>query len=490
MATAVENSAAKKNLARIIFANFLHSQFGVQTMAEYGYLSLGDDADEKRPKTGPFAVQTLAEDETIARLATGVKRFKLPDEFNFIKIYQDVADHPQTGFGEVALEGLAQVFENRRQYLKAVEIWRRAIKEYGPGNQNYRLDRLNQIIGNWGRFEPTMTQPAGQGAVLEFTYRNGPRVSFSAREVNIEKLLADVKSYLKTKPQQLDWQAMNISNIGYRLINQNQEQYLGAKVASWDLELKPLPEHFNRRIDVATPLQKAGAYLVAAKMADGNTSEILVWLADTAIVKRPLNGQQLYLTADAVTGKPLGKMNLEFFGYRQRWDGKGAFNLDTANFAEFTDAGGQAILDAKRLSSDFSWVTIARNGEGRLAYLGFSGVWYPTYYDAEYNQTKVFTITDRPVYRPGQTVKFKFWIRHAKYDEPNASDFGNREFDVEIRDPKNNKLLGQNFHSDAYGGIEAKFDLPADAQTGLEPYQLFVVNQGGGNFRVEEYKKP
>ena len=131
--------------------------------------------------------------------------------------------------------------------------------------------------------------------------------------------------------------------------------------------------------------------------------------------------------------------------------------------------------DARRqtFAPDFNWVTIARNSEGRLAYMGFSNVWYPHYYDAEYNQTKVFTITDRPVYRPGQTVKFKFWVRHAKYDEPNASDFGNRDFDVEIHDPKNNKSLGKQFHSDAYGGIEAEFELPSDATLGV--YQLYVL---------------
>ncbi len=488
LAQAVEMSAAKKNAAKLELANFLHSQFGVQTMAQYGFFGGGAAVDGKPEKTGPFAVQTLSEEETMARLASGVKRFKLPDEFNFIKIYEDIAERPQTGFGVTALEALAQIFENRRQYPKAADYWRRNIKEYGPGANNYKQDRLDQIVGNWGRFEPTVTQPARQGATLEYTFRNGHRVSFEAREINIEKLLGDVKAYLKTRPQNLNWQQANISNLGYRLVTENQQQYLGPKIASWSLDLKPPPDHFSSQLTVATPLQKAGAYLIAAKMADGNTSSIVAWLADTAIVRKPLNGRQLYLTADAVTGNPIGKMNLEFFGYRQRWDGKGKYDFDTANFAEFTDADGQAMLDAKRLSPEFNWVTIARNGEGRLAYMGFSNVWYPNYYDAEYNQTKVFTITDRPVYRPGQTVKFKFWIRHAKYDEPNASDFGNREFDVEIRDPKNNKSLGKRFQSDAYGGIEAEFELPSDATLGV--YQLYVLNLGGGSFRVEEYKKP
>ena len=145
LAEAVEMSAAKKNIARLEFANFLHSQFGVQTMGAR-HLANQDDGDAKPEKTGPFAVQTLGEDETIARLATGVKRFKLSAEFNFIKIFQDIADEPKTGYGDTALDTLAQIFENRRQYPRAADVWRRDIKEYGAGPNNYRQDRLDQIV--------------------------------------------------------------------------------------------------------------------------------------------------------------------------------------------------------------------------------------------------------------------------------------------------------------------------------------------------------
>ena len=60
-------------------------------------------ADGQPEASGPYAVDTLAEDETIARLATGIKRFKMPDEFNPIKIYQTIAADPKTGKGEEAL---------------------------------------------------------------------------------------------------------------------------------------------------------------------------------------------------------------------------------------------------------------------------------------------------------------------------------------------------------------------------------------------------
>ncbi len=129
-----------------------------------------------------------------------------------------------------------------------------------------------------------------------------------------------------------------------------------------------------------------------------------------------------------------------------------------------------------------------RTKEGRFAYLGFTNVWYAQRYDAEYSATKVYTITDRPVYRPGQKVQYKFWIRHARYDMPDTSDFANKTFTVELHDPKGEKIVSEAKNTDAYGGIEGEYTIPADATLGV--YGLNVKDHGGGSFRVEEYKKP
>ena len=61
------------------------------------------------------------------------------------------------------------------------------------------------------------------------------------------------------------------------------------------MTVEPREEHFDKRVTVATPLQKPGAYLVRAKMAGGNESFIVVWVDDTAIIKKPLAGQDLLL---------------------------------------------------------------------------------------------------------------------------------------------------------------------------------------------------
>ncbi len=490
LSQAVEFSPSVRSDAELALANFLRGQFGVQTMAGVGGWSAGGDDETKKDESGTYALHTLAEDETIARLASGIKRFTLPAEFNFLKIYQQIAGRGKSNFGEQARDTLSQIFEDRRQYVKAATAWKTAIGEYGPGQNNYRQARLDQIVGNWGRFENVQTQTAGRGATVEFRFRNAKQVSFEAREINVEKLLTDVKAYLKSSPNQLDWNRLNVADFGYRLVQQNETQYVGSQVATWNLDLKPRPNHVDDRVTVTTPLQKPGAYLVTAKLPGGNTSRIILWVADTVIAKKQLDGKAFYYVADSASGLPVAKANVEYFGWKQIQvePNKNVYKAVTANFAEFTDKDGQVIVDQKKLPQDHQWLVVVRTEGGRFAYLGFSGVWYGNYHDAEYNQTKVFTITDRPVYRPNQTVKFKFWIEHAKYDQADASSFGNRQFTVQINNPKQEKVLEKAFTTDEYGGLDGEFLLPKGCALG--PYAIVVVGHGGGSFRVEEYKKP
>ena len=438
----VELAPSRKQEIQHHFATFLHHQFGVQTMQRFAWWGRTDDADED--ESGTYALHTLTQDETIARLATGVKRFTLPDEFNFVRIFQEIANS-QKGYQENALNTLAQIFENRRQYETAADYWRATI---ALRTNKWKVDRLHQIIDNWGQFEPVVTQPAGSGATVEFRFRNGRDVSFLAYEINVRKLLADVKTYLKSNPKQLGHQNLNLQNLGWRLVTENQRKYVGAQVAEWSLNLEPRPRHFDKRITVTTPLQKAGAYLLTAKMADGNTSNIILWVADTVIVRKPMHESPYYFVADAVTGRPIPAANVEFFGYWQEWiedktakQGRRAGHhvVHTRNFAEHTDADGQ--LMPNRQGRKYQWIIIATTRQGRMAYLGFTSVWSGRHHDREYNQTKVFTITDRPVYRPEQTVKFKFWINQAKYDREGPSPYAGRSVSVHISNPKGKKVF-------------------------------------------------
>ena len=494
LAEAKELDASRAQEVDTTLANFLHQQFGCQTMASYRWYFRRQAVDDKKNESGTYELHTLKQTETIAKLAIGVKRFGLPDEFNFVKVFQQVADGKKGSWAGQAQNTLAQIFENRRQYDTAAGYWRQSIKEYGPGNHDWKQKRLDQIVKNWGHFESSTVQPsgAGKGATVQYRFRNGTKVSLVAREVKLEKLLEDVKAYIKTRPNYLKWEKTNINRIGWRLIQRNQTQYIGDQVAAWDVKLKPRKMHFDKRITITTPLQKAGVYLLTAKMAGGNTSNTLTWLADTVIVKKHLGDRPYYFLSDAVTGAPVAGANVEFFGYRQKHMRNNRYEITVAHFAERSDADGQVIPKPQSIPKQYSWLIIARTKDGRFAHLGFSGFYPNKHYDYEYNRKRAFVITDRPVYRPKHVVKFKAWVRYAKYDRENTSDFANKNFIVRINNPKGEKILEKAFKTDEYGGLNGEYTLPKDATLGR--YYLAVRegphSVGGGQFRVEEYKKP
>ena len=498
-AAAVQLDHGLESRVNYEFASFLHQQFGVQTLREYGNYFFGrrsrSQEDIQKDSSGLYEVHTLGDDETIAKLAVGVRRFSLPPGFNYIKlldgiIQDDVVQKPDGGYASYATRLLAQIYENRRQYDRAADYWQR-YKRYDKTEANRRLD---QILNNWGVFEPVSVQPSGLQPTVEYRFRNGKRVAFSAHRIRVEQFLEDVKRYIRSSPPRLDWNKVNVNNIGWHLINRNKREYLGEKVAEWDMQLKPDERHWDRRISIKLPqaLKPSGAYFLEAKIDNGNTARIIIWVSDTVIAKRPLNKEVMYYVADAVTGKPLAETKIDFFGYRsKRVKNTKRYRVVHRTFSQRTDKDGLAIFGPDKMTNSLRWLATVRNEQGRLAFLGFSNVWYPNYYDREYKQRKTLFMTDRPVYRPGQVVKFKAWIRHTQYDKHNVSLYAGHNFTVHIHNPKSEKVYTQTLRADEYGGITGEFELPEDASLGVYALSHHSGSVYGGNtFRVEEYKKP
>ncbi len=473
------------------FASFLREQFGVQTMQDWGIMLPRGDDDAQDASAAIWSLSSLTDDESIARLATGVKRFPLPQGFNFIKLFRTIGDSDGT-YSQQALGALAGIYEDRQQYAKAADVWREIIRKFGKQNGNQ--ERLDQIVNNWGQFENVMSQASGQGATVDYRFRNGKKVAFEAQAIKIPQLIADVQKYLESNPEQVDWQKTQIDDIGYRLVEMNESIYVGEKVAAWDLELEPRPHHFDRRITVTTPLQKAGAYLVTATMENGNVSRIVIWLNDLAIAKKQLDNKVLYYIGDARTGAPIDHAHVEFFGWKQDRveNTKRNYQIATQKFAEFSDADGTIITDENLLNNAYQWLTTVRTDTGQFAHLGFTNVWYNKYYEEAYKQAKTYVVTDRPVYRPDQTVKFKFWMRETDYDKKDGSQFANKQFTVKVNDPEGTEVFSEKLTTDEFGGLNGEYLLSKEAKLGV--YQLFINREyglsGGNQFRVEEYKKP
>jgi uncharacterized protein YfaS (alpha-2-macroglobulin family) len=492
---AMEADSSTANEADATWAGFMYQEFRVATLASAGWAPMADTPDsELDAAAGVFAVDQLSDNETIARLATGIKRFKLPDEHNFFVTWRRIIARGRSSQAESAAETLAGELTDRRQYPRAADQWKQIIAEFGPGQRNHRQNALDQIIKPWVRFESVETQPAGKGAVLTLRSRNASQVTFRAFPINVNKFITDAKAYVNSRPKNINWTRSRIDSwsIANRLMEKRESEYLLPPTAEWSATIQPRPEHRDSLTSVATPLSAPGAYLVTAQTPGGNVGRILVWVADTILVEKAIGESNLYYVADAVTGQPIPKANIEFFGWQNEWDNeRNVWKIETRNFAEFTDDDGLLRLERDRIPNGFQWFMVARadgpNMSRRIATLGNSTSWY---YGVQTrpDSSVTFAITDRPVYRPEQLVKFHLWIGRSSYDHEGHSPFAGKSFLVRINAPDGTTVNEQTLVADNYGGIHGEYPLPKDARLGQ--YYINVVDHGGGGFRVEEYKKP
>jgi len=643
----------RANIPRMMFADFLRQQFGVQTMGHAPKLDLDGELD-----AGPFSVHTLNDDETIARLATGTKRFTLPDGYRFIRIFEQIAasapketppalraitykeyhgvwdkvpdfdklkpvragklpprgldvtvakrreqygmvfaaelDVPTdgeytisldsddgsrlrvgkdfvlandglhgtgspvtgkvtlkkgkidvrvdffektgdedliihwTGPGvvkqywtksreksppELAMERLADLYQNRLQFDKAAKQWRRLIERFGSGPDEARKKKLSQIVDNWGRFESAPMFCQDQPIKLPYVFRNGNGVKLTATRINVELLLTDIKAYLRSNPKRLDRLKVDPNRIGERLVYHNQTKYLAGKpAAQWWAEFKPRPRHWDRRIDITAPLKEPGAYLLQGKMNGGNTTRLIVWITNTTIIAKPLHRKTLYMVADAKTGQVVPQAQMELFGYRteyiphkRRTEKDRYYNIFTTEAAAVTDVDGMVQRDPDDPKKPFQWLAVVRAKKSkRFGVLGFTRHWRSDYRAANYQASKAYVFADRPIYRPDQKVHFKAWVRAARYDMAYVSHFAGRKFVVEIHDPRGQKLYNKTLKANEYGAVTDTITLDEDAALGgyrinvmerpyVDPFTKKrdkVRHLGSTRFRVEEYKKP
>lgn len=470
-------------------AQFLQQQFGVQTLNS-GFLGFHSPEDEETKK-GPFQVSSLTDQETIAQLASGVKRFTLPAEQHYIALLQQAVERGTDPQKFRAHEELAAIYENRMQYPQAADQWRAALALPKSEQHEYAQDRLDQIIKPWGTFESLGVLPAGKEPEVPFRFRNGKALQLTAHALKYELLVQDAKAYLKQMPKELDWEKMQINDLGRRIVERDEKKYLGEQVATWKETLEPRDKYLDRRTNIKVPIEQAGAYLLTATFADGNTSRIVVWIDDTVIVKKMLDGKQWYFLADARTGQPVPGAKLQFFGYENRNRNR-ENNFRFSEFAEVTDENGQVMVSKNLLDPNLEWLVTATAPNRRMACFGFERSWFQDRDRGASAQTKVYAMTDRPVYRPGQVVKFKVWVREVDYLSAGKDRHAGKSFPFQIVSPRDEKLLETNFTADEYGGFDGEVKLSDDATLGVYSLQVPWQNGVGGgiSFQVEEYKKP
>ncbi|MDP4995341.1 MAG: MG2 domain-containing protein [Akkermansiaceae bacterium] len=472
--------------------NFCRQHYGVETLANYSWWS--DPEVEERD--GLLKASTLKEGESIARLANGVKRFELREDHQYIPGYHKLMRAGKGSPSWQAGDVLVEIFLNRNQRAAAVTALEEVIELHGDGGGGSRVKKLKQIRGNWSEFGRTGVYHAGDAVEVPYKFRNAGEVKLSLTAVKEELVMADIIKYLEGNPQQIDYEKVSFARLGSRLISENRQRYFGDELRAWTEKLSPKEGHEDTQTQLDLGKLEPGCYLLKSVMEGGNTSWIVVWVRDLVVLKRNGDNVETFYLVDAESGQPVAGQ-LEFFGYRAEYlekpRGERRFDVKTYRFTKKTDEEGKLVLKQENeLWQNVQWHVIAKAGD-RRAYMSDEGMHWRSASDrTDYLVRKTMGITDRPVYKPGDTVHVKLWAGEARYDLGEVSAYAGKTATIEIHDGMNEKVLEKSgLVADEFGGIEFDFELKEEASLGNYRVRAYgAVPDAYFNFRVEEYKKP
>ncbi len=492
LARLAESGPEMATQATLQLARFSQSQFGVDTLNGYAWWRDRDPESEK----GVLALETLADDEVLAKTSDGVRRFKLAADWHFIALYRSIMDTP--GAGADAGFALAQVYLNRRQFVKAKETLEQVIAKHGAGTEDFRQRLLEQITGNWGRFGIAETVPKGVHPRIPLVFRNAKTVKLTASPVDMDAVIADTIEYLKGNPRELEWDRINPSSIASRIIAEDRSKYVGAPAAEWVKELKPEEGHRNTNDGIDVPIEKAGAWWIGAEMENGNRFNTLVWVVDNVLVHRDVAGSKQWWTADAADGSPLAGTEIEFFGYQMvNRDRKNPLerrmDVHTKTFTRTTDEEGRTLLKAGDMDSGYEWMAIARKADRATAFFGFQPFMIDEPAFENGNRDISYGITDRPLYKPGDKLHVKFFLRNVGYFEPDEAKYANRTGTLSLFNGRGEEALKiTDLRTDELGALETEAILPKDAPLGAwsAVFSIPEMISGSVSFQVEEFRKP
>ncbi len=170
-----------------------------------------------------------------------------------------------------------------------------------------------------------------------------------------------------------------------------------------------------------------------------------------------------------------------------------------------TDSQGVARIDLPAVPNEYQSYYVSASAAGRtvLASTAWGDGIQPYNFSPDLNfqfslpDLVGHLYTDRPIYRPGETVYFKSVIRtddDARYSLPTGANLT-----FSVRDAQGRLLTSQSAGLSRMGAFDTRFDLSPEASTGV--YYAQIVEYGASpdqyvptiayvSFRVAEFRKP
>ena len=472
-------------------ANVFRARDGAERLQRLGtWWHLGKRPYQKEVEAK--SVHELEEDEVLGLVATHVAVYRPPEDESFPALLRRVLkEHGSTASADHARHLLGQFFQSRKQYPRAIEAYKAHI-DVGDKKSNWVSSSRNALT-TLERPEAAFTeggvQPIGRPATMKIRARNLDALSFKTRKVDLGKVFRDFKKAYNNRTTK-GWSSRPIrpSELGWALFhNQNDavKRYATKAGPSFEGKIDRDPSGRYKDTVVETPLKKAGLYVVDAYNGKDRIARGLILIEAHAVVQKASRKGALAWIVDAATGAPRGGAKLEVFEYWSDWKSN---NVRWRSRAARLTANSDGLADVKA-NHEF---LVAVQHKSTTSYFGYGygwGGWSPP---SGLSERVAFIQPDRPVYRPGEEVQLKVFVRRrqAGVYRP-ASDV--KSVRVEVRDNKGEQLFTKTIKADRFGAVATKMELGAMAALGRYTVQVYADGgwtRGHQTFSVEEYKAP
>lgn len=279
-------------------------------------------------------------------------------------------------------------------------------------------------------------------------------------------------SYYRTKEIQLDiYRIKETTEAYYKTENDsssvNKQLFFSKKYT--------LPSRYVKRdTTFRIPISQSGLYEIVLRSPDSKKIVNTFICNSLFTVSQKDNQKITFIVRDRMSGAPVSNARIRIFAPIPR---------KYRNYRQITEIRtnkqGQAVYNSSKSGIDYEVIN-DRNLNGPIT--------SEYYYTPQPNKASYHTdiFTDRPIYRPGQTVSFYgiAWTRtpDSTYIEPN------RSYEVTLSDPNRQIINKCTVKTNEWGSFNGSFTIPPQTLNG--EFRLNIAGKGHAYITVAEYKRP
>lgn len=374
---------------------------------------------------------------------------------------------------------LGDLYLQRSEYTRALETWQGLLNSPLKQHAQARIAQLQQP-------QLSLSSPGAQGtqqpAHFQLNGRNLEQVSLQVYQLPLEQVLNHPLNLYKPGRRFADING----NLGSSF-KEFREHYQG-KVADWQFTPRPEKSYapFAQQLKLPTALP-AGAYMLEAHGKTVHAAQLIL-ITDVILNSKQDREKNIYFLSHAQSGQPLegGKLYLKASSGNhkeakvRRFEGK----TDKNGIFQFSKTANDPT-NLQQLEAFALW-------QGHYA---ISGLQYWSAPAAEAERWKVYASSERPLYRPGQTVYFRHLLR--RYHNSSYQAAAEKPLEVRVYNPRGEEIYKQLLTSNRFGSVSGQLELPEDAALGAYRFGFYAPQASHGleqlgqaSFQVEAYKKP